>query len=114
MKKTIKKEFFHPGGENLPSDGWFQQCILCYSITANLIFLESHTRLDEIIEFYAHLCTPCTKLIKNPKKNPKVFKKYEKRCNKLITNHLMSTTYLDYLDVETEEEDYEVSSPLSQ
>ena len=41
MKKTIKKEFFHPGGENLPSDGWFQQCILCYSITANLIFLES-------------------------------------------------------------------------
>ena len=113
MKKTIKKELFPPGGTNLPIDGWFQQCILCYSITADLIFLESHTRLDEITEFYAHLCSPCTKLIKNPKKNPKVFKKYEKKCNKLITDDLMSTTYLDYLDVETEEEDSEVSSLLS-
>jgi len=113
MKKTIKKELFPPGGTNLPIDGWFQQCILCYSITADLIFLESHTRLDEITEFYAHLCSPCTKLIKNPKKNPKVFKKYEKKCNKLITDDLMSTTYLDYLDVETEEEGYDVSSPLS-
>jgi len=110
MKKTIK-ELFPSAGDNLPLDGWFQQCVLCYSITANLFLLESHTRVDEIIEFYAHLCSPCTKLIKNQEKNPKVF---EKRCNKLITNHLMSTTYLDYQDVETEEEDYEVSSPLSQ
>ena len=113
MKKTIKKEFFHPGGENLPSDGWFQQCIRCYTITADLILLEKHTLLDEIIEFYAYLCCPCRKLIKNPEKNPKVFQKYEKKCNKLITDYLLSTTSLDYLDVETEEEDSEVSSLLS-
>ena len=50
MKKTIK-ELFPSAGDNLPLDGWFQQCVLCYSITANLFFLESHTRFDEIIEF---------------------------------------------------------------
>ena len=113
MKKTIKKELFPPGGDNLPPDGWFQQCILCYTITADLILLEKHTLLDEIIEFYAYLCSPCRKLIKNPEKNPKVFEKYEKKCNKLITDDLLSTTYLDYPDVETEEEGYDVSIPLS-
>ena len=107
----IKKELFPRGGDNLPSDGWFQHCIICHAITSNLILFEKHTRRDETIEYYAHLCKDCIKLIKNPKKYPKITEKYEKKCNKLILR-TTPTTYLENLDVETEEEDYEESSPL--
>ena len=113
MKKIIKKELFIRGGDNLPSEGWFQQCVLCYSITANIFLFEKHTHTDKIIEYYAHLCSPCIKLIKNPKKYPKINKKYEKKCSKLVADHIIPTTYLENLDVETEEEDSEVSSLLS-
>ena len=101
----IKKELFPPVENNLPHDGWFQACVLCYSITANLILFEKHIIFDETIEYYAYLCSPCIKLIK---KYPKIAEKYEKKCSKLI-----KSTYQESLDVEMEEESYEVSSPLS-
>ena len=107
----IKKELFPSGGDNLTSDGWFQHCIICHAITANLILFEKHTRRDKTIEYYAHLCKDCIKLIKNPKKYPKITEKYEKKCNNLILRNT-PTTYLENIEVETAEADYEESSPL--
>ena len=72
----IKKELFFPSKKKLPIDGWFQGCVLCDTITANLILFKKETSC----EYYAYLCSPCQILIKDPKN----FIAYEKECNYLI------------------------------
>lgn len=94
---------------NLPKDGWFQSCVVCYAITADLIFFEEHTCHKETIKYYAHLCKDCKKIMK---KNKKINEKYERRCNKLIAD-LMQTTSQAVPNVATEEEDCDVSTPRS-
>lgn len=75
--KILKRIYLYKKTE-LPEEGWFQGCIICYTITAQLYFHKIIEHENIIYEYNAHLCPSC-------KKNPPDSLEY--KCNKYISDN---------------------------
>ena len=58
--------------EKLPKNGWFQGCIFCFAITAQLVEFKT-----SLVKYDVHVCKDC-------QKNKFFKKKFPIKCTKLI------------------------------
>lgn len=60
----IKKIFLYET-THLPEEGWFQGCIRCETITANIKLFKTITTTKKITEVRVYLCLPCQNVLKD-------------------------------------------------
>ena len=63
---------------NLPCNGWFQQCLLCDTITAQKYLF----KIDDEKHFYYFRCSPCKKKIISYDLKRDVERWLKKQCRK--------------------------------
>ena len=75
-----KKEilYIHIKGENLPEEGWLQQCFKCDQITSRISLHHTFNKYNTTYEFYVYLCPKCIKKLKN---NLTLYEKFNNYCN---------------------------------
>tara|TARA_Y100000389_G_scaffold5557_1_gene5320 strand:- start:1310 stop:1552 length:243 start_codon:yes stop_codon:yes gene_type:complete len=74
----IEKYIYHKI-ENLPEEGWFHPCFLCYTITGQYKKIENVG--EKIYDYNVYLCKPCQKKIL---KDTELENKYRKMVIKFI------------------------------
>ncbi len=74
----ITKYIYHEI-EDLPDEGWFHPCFLCYTITGQYKKIENVG--EKIYDYNVYLCKPCQKKIS---KDIELEKKYRKMVIKFI------------------------------
>ena len=75
--KTLKRVYLYRTS-TMPEDGWFQSCLVCYTITATEHFHKIMEYKNVIYEYKVYLCPSC-------KKNPPLSLKY--KCNQYISDN---------------------------
>ena len=88
--KTLHKIYIYrePETNSLPEDGWFQRCILCYSITNHQVYFETYHEGKEIYEINAYICKACQKV---KEKKPEVAARYKRVCNIYIRKQFFTS-----------------------
>ena len=61
--RMLHKIYIYREKENLPEEGWFQSCFMCYSITSGIHLFDTVTERKRIYEIYVYLCPECQKKI---------------------------------------------------
>ena len=82
LRKYKKVEIFYSyAKKSLPSDGWFQLCFSCDTITANIMKIKDKITCCETIEYLPYICIPCQKILREDSYK---YKKFFNRCNRFI------------------------------
>ena len=85
--RVLHKIYIYREKENLPEEGWFQSCFMCYSITSGLDLFKTIKKTKNIYEIYVYLCPCCQRQI--PISLP-YREKYRNKCNNYIRQHFSS------------------------
>ena len=64
---------------SLPSEGWFQSCLHCHQITAQLYYYKTVEHYNSIIEYVVYLCPECQKRMTDETFKEKLYQQCEKR-----------------------------------
>jgi len=87
--KTLRKIYIYrePESDSLPAGGWFQRCILCYSITNHQLPFQTYHEGNNIYEVIAYICKPCQKA---KEKKAVVAARYKRVCDRYIRKKLFT------------------------
>ena len=86
MKLCKRIYIYRNVSETLPDNGWFQQCVLCKTVTSGLHYLKTLEKCRIIYEYIAYLCYDCQKeIIKDASKNETL----KKACDIYIKNNII-------------------------
>ena len=80
----LHKIYIYREKENLPEDGWFQSCFMCYTITSSIMMFNTMEKKKKIYEIYVYLCPSCQRKIEKDVNYGKLFKK---KCIRYIHMH---------------------------
>ena len=85
--KTLQKIYIYrePESNSLPEDGWFQRCILCYSITNHQQYFETYHEKKMIYEVTAYICKPCQNV---KKKSATIAARYKRVCDRYVRKQI--------------------------
>jgi len=88
--KTLRKIYIYrePDSESLPENGWFQRCILCYSITNHQLHFETYRERNKIYQVTAYICKPCQVA---KEKKPAVAARYKRVCDRYIRKQIFTS-----------------------
>mgnify|MGYP001310359543 FL=1 len=71
----VLKRCFIYRDNNLPYEGWFKACFICYTVTAQLALFNTVERRGTQIERVVYMCPDCKRILK---KDDKLRTEYEK------------------------------------
>ena len=85
--KILHKIYIYrePETNSLPEDGWFQRCILCYSITNHQAYFETYHENKMIYEVTAYICKPCQK---TKEKKAAIADRYKRICDRYVRKQI--------------------------
>ena len=83
----LHKIYIYRDKENLPEEGWFQSCFMCYTITSNLKLFDTFKKNKEIYEIYVYVCPPCKKKMETKVNYRETFKQ---KCIRYINRHFFT------------------------
>ena len=79
--RMLHKVYIYRDKGNLPEEGWFQACFMCYTITSGLKFFNTVHHQKKIYEIYVYLCPFCQK---KTKEKDEYEEKLKNRCIEYI------------------------------
>lgn len=78
-----KKIFIHNKSQ-LPTDGWFQICYNCNTITACTVLFHMFYKKKVLYKFHVYICPNCSKKFKN---DLSTYTDLNNRCTKYIKRY---------------------------
>ena len=84
--RTLHKIYIYRDKENLPEEGWFQACFLCYTITSGIKLFDTIEKNKDIYEIFVYLCPVCKR---KTDENIEYNQKLEKKCTRYIRRHFL-------------------------